>query len=66
MGSLVLRERDNESDFGGEVLRGCVQKAYDSCRGGTGLEDLIVHSIDDEASVWLDPLCEEGSKELLR
>jgi len=62
---LVFRERDDESDFDGEIFRGSVQETYDPCRDGIGLEDLIVGGIDDEASVWLDPLCEEGSKELL-
>ena len=65
MGSLVFRERDDQSDFGGEVIRTSVQECYDSCWGGVGFEDLVVHGIDDETSIWLDPLCEEGFEEFL-
>lgn len=62
---MVFWERDHESDFDGEVFRGGVQKTYDSCRSGAGLKDLVVCGINDEASVWLDSLCEDGSEEFL-
>jgi len=62
---LVFRERDDESNFGGEVPWGSVQETDDSCRGGVGLEDLVVRGIDDKALVWLDPPCEDGSEESL-
>jgi len=65
MGSLVFRERDDESDFDGEVSWGSVQETYNSRRGRLGLEDLIVHGVDNEASVRLDPLREDGSEEPL-
>ena len=65
MGSLIFRECDDESDLDGEVPWGSIQETYDSCRRRIGLEDLIVHGIDDEAWVWLDPLCEDGSEEPL-
>ena len=63
MGSLVFWERDDEPNFDGEVPRGSVQETYDSCRGGVGLENLIVYGIDDKPLVWLDPLREDGCKE---
>ena len=62
---MVFREREDESDFCGEVLRGSVQKTYDSCWGRIGLADLVVHGIYDEASIWLDPFRENGPEKFL-
>lgn len=62
---MVFRERDDEPDFGREVRCRRIQETYDSCRGRVWLEDLIVHGVNDESWVRLDPLCEDGSEEPL-
>lgn len=62
---MVFRERDDESDFCEEIFWGSIQETHDSCRSGTRLPDLVVHGIDDVASVWLDSFRENGPEELL-
>ena len=62
---MVSRERDDESNFDGEVLRGSVPKAHGPCWGGIGLEDFVVRGKQHAASVLLHVLRENLFEKVL-
>lgn len=65
MSSLVSWECDDKADFDGEVRWRSIQEPYDPCWGSIMVENLVVCRVDDEPSVWLDPLREDSSKDPL-